>query len=242
MNHQQATKTISVPAVRMFLPAIVILAMISGGCASCFRTYDRVAAPDSAAFMQLVPFPALREAFLRGELAKGMPLLVFEQVFPGASRRIPVASVGTRQELEQAEGMTGDAVDPSIKVWMREQHTSKGTVRVWYRFQDLHRMEIEERDVVRLCPASSSTISDTFSVEYIRKDRVLRLTRATPFTAADTLTAEITQRHDARVSTYWYRRVRCVGATLQLLDDDPRYYPLLQIEVNGEKDTPFSWR
>ncbi len=224
---------------------LVAASAFSFGCCSWFRHSERVAAPDSLSFTRVVPFPELRDAYAHGTLAPGMPVSVLAQVFPEEQHRVPVASVGSRQELEQAEGMTGDAVDPSIKVWMQEHRTERGTVRAWYRYQDFHRMEIETGDIVTLYRADDTATAgeptiDT--VQYIEHDHKLMLTHPVAFAPTDTLTMSIKLHHDARQTTWWYRRVRCNGARMTLLDDNPAYYPLLQFEVNGEKSTPFSWR
>lgn len=72
--------------------------------------YPVIGDPNTERFYQTVQSPALQDSLANGKLTPGMPYFVASELFnswtPGIMEtKIPVASLGSKQRLEEVEGL-----------------------------------------------------------------------------------------------------------------------------------------
>ena len=231
-------------SVRRLLPAVVVVLPLAAIFAvGCICHSHSMRAPDRNHFRAVVASPALRDSLDSGCLLAGMPNFVIKEIFAdfGPYRPLPVASVGSRQELRDTEGWGRVSHDPGIKVYMCEYPTSRGKVAVWILYPDFYRM--------------GTSVNDTLVIYWQGSTQptvIQCLLNATSAGVGDSLNdippgtsvyGEI--RHvdnPDRTISYWYR-LQVVDPTPVILEapgDD--LYPIDQIEIDGRKVSSFRWR
>lgn len=226
----------------MFLLFIVIAVMMQaciGGCASKCAIHE----PDAENFRSKVPSSTLQASFSEGKLVPGMPYFVVQEMFQecGNRRGIPVASVGSRQELKEVEGWNRQSYDPNIKVYMDKYKTEFGELAVWYRFQDFYRMEVKAGDSFYAYWQDSIKSS---LIDYLTdRDNVMVQSSLTGIPDDAACFGEIRHLDNPKYNTtYYYELTKVDSITLYLEPADPDYYPIQKIEVNGEPEEFFQWR
>jgi hypothetical protein len=115
----------------------IFLLLLQVGCTQ----YPVLMEPDVEEFNQAVHSSALRDSLLKGKLTPGMPYFIVDQLFQNYSDgmkeiRIPVATLGSKQRLEEEEGWSRRFVDPDIKTFLDKYETSEGELYVWYQRPD----------------------------------------------------------------------------------------------------------
>ena len=214
---------------------------LATGCSSRYE----ISKPDYNKFEKVVASPALRDSLRQGKLVPGMPYFVAETLFSKwkVRRHIPVPSIGSKQELREVEGWGRLYVDPNIRVFMEEYKTDDGTLTLWYQFPDFYRMNVSANDTLFVYSKDrvvSSVIRCLRSTDAIRvKDTLSSVPQG------DTLYAEIhyveNPKSPSNIS-YWYLlRLLSDAQTFTLIPPSFRFYPIEQIEVEGNRVASFQW-
>jgi hypothetical protein len=226
-----------------FILLTVFLILSQVGCTH----YPVLQEPDSQMFSQTVHSPALRDSLLQGKLTAGMPYFVVNQLFKNYSEglkeiKIPVATLGSKQRLEEEEGWGRKYVDPNVKVFLDEYETSKGKLYVWYQRPDFYTMDVSARDT--LCIFLEDTVMCSV-IKYLNNSNVLTVKDSLPQIPVHTsLYSEVRYNdHPWREVTYWYNIEMLSNAkTFKIGDTNYELYPIELIEFNKEPVSSFKWR
>ncbi|HVO75689.1 MAG TPA: hypothetical protein VMT35_16780 [Ignavibacteriaceae bacterium] len=203
--------------------------------------------PDITSFRNQVGNTSLLDSLMKGKLTPGMPYYIAEEIFKEwpenlKKTKIPVASLGSKQELEETEGWGRIYSDPDIRIFMDEYETKKGKLKIWYQFPDFYRLDVSGGDSLFVF------LDDTvFSspVSALRKARVLSIKDSFPqIPRSKNLYSEIHYTdHPWRKISYWYTlNILSDGKTFMLKDLNYKIYPIELLELNDEPVTSFSWR
>jgi hypothetical protein len=222
---------------------VLLFIILINGCTE----YPAIQEPDMDRFNQTVHSPALRDSLLAGKLTTGMPYFVVSQLFDGwtsgiKDTKIPVASLGSKQRLEEVEGWGRDYVDPDIKVFLDEYETDKGKLHVWYQRPDFYTMDVSARDT--LCIFLEDTVICSV-VKYLNKSKTLTVRDSLPQVPRKTnLYVEIRyQDHSWREISHWYTiQILKSYKSFTLKDLNYETYPIELLEFNGEPVSSFKWR
>ncbi len=225
----------------LFFTALIILIQI--GCSQ----YPVLQEPDAQMFSQTVDSEVLRDSLVEGKLTAGMPYFVVNQLFKTYSEgmmeiKIPVASLGSKQRLEEVEGWNREFVDPDIKVFLNKYETSKGTLYVWYQRPDFYTMDVSSRDT--LCIFFQDTVFCSV-INYLNKSSVLTVKDSLPqIPVLTSLYAEIRYNdHPWREVSYWYNiEILSNAKSFKLGEINFEFYPIELLEFNNEPVPSFKWR
>ena len=223
------------------LAAFLILLQI--GCAH----YPVLQEPDTQMFDQTIYSKALQDSLAEGKLTEGMPHFVLSQLFKDYSAgdkelKIPVATLGSKQRLEEEEGWSRKYVDPNIKVFLDKYETCEGRLYVWYQRPDFYSMDVSARDT--LCVFYEDTVFCSV-INYLNKSSVLTVRDSIPQLPAQTsLYAEIRYNdHPWREVSYWYNiEILSNAKTFKLGETNYELYPIELLELNNEPVSSFKWR
>lgn len=221
----------------------VLLLLTQIGCTH----YPIIQEPDSQMFSQTVHSPALRDSLLNGKLTAGMPYFVVSQLFKNYSEglkeiKIPVATLGSKQRLEEEEGWGRKYVDPNIKVFFDEYETSKGKLYVWYQRPDFYTMNVSARDT--LCIFYEDTVMYSV-IKYLNNSGVITVKDSLPQIPVHTsLYAEVHYNdHPWREISYWYNvEILSNAKTFKIGDTNYELYPIELLEFDNEPSSSFKWR
>jgi hypothetical protein len=197
--------------------------------------------------MQKVQSENLRDSLMQAKLTAGMPYFVVSQLFKNYSDglkeiKIPVASLGSKQRLEEEEGWSRKYVDPNNNVFLDKYETSQGRLYIWYQRPDFYTMDVSARDT--LCVFYDDTVFCSV-INYLNKSSVLTVRDSLKKLPTDTtLFAEIHYNdHPWREVTYWYSIEMLSNAkTFKLGDTNYELYPVELLEFNNEPVSSFNWR
>ena len=209
--------------------------------------YPVIQEPDYQKFNQTVQSTALRDSLHDGKLTAGMPYFVVNQLFKDWTdglkvKKIPVATLGSKQRLEEEEGWGRKYVDPNIKVFLDEYKTSKGKLYIWYQRPDYYTMDVSSRDT--LCIFLQDTIICS-AIKYLNSAKVLTVKDSLLMIPLHTsLYAEVHYNdHPWRVISSWYNIELLNNAKSFKLDESSyELYPIELIEFNKEPVSSFKWR
>jgi len=224
----------------IFLSVIILLQV---GCSH----YPALQEPDVQMFNQTISSEELRDSLTNGKLTAGMPHFVVSQLFKNYSDgsmelKIPVATLGSKQRLQEEEGWNRKYVDPNISVLLDKYETCEGKLYVWYQRPDFYNMDVSQRDT--LCVFYNDTIYCSV-INYLNKSNVLTIRDSLPQIPADTsLFAEIRYNdHPWRQVSYWYNvEILSNAKTFKLGDTNYELYPIELLEFNNEPVSSFKWR
>jgi len=227
----------------IFLPFALLFILFQVGCAH----YPPLQEPDAQMFKSTVHSETLRDSLTQGKLTAGMPRFVVSQLFKNyvdGSRetKVPVATLGSKQRLEEEEGWSRKFVDPNINVFLDKYETSEGRLYVWYQRPDFYRMDVSARDT--LCVFYEDTVYCSV-INYLNKSSVLTVRDSLSQLPTDTtLFAEIRYNdHPWREVSYWYSIEMLSNAkTFKLGDTNYEFYPIELLEFNNEPVSSFKWR
>lgn len=227
----------------IFLKFTLLVLLLQVGCAH----YPALQEPDIQKFNKIVVSEPLRDSLINGKLTAGMPWFVVNQLFnnyeSGAKElKIPVASLGSKQRLEEDEGWSRKYVDPNINTFLDEYETSEGKLYVWYQRPDFYSMDVSQRDT--LCVFYNDTIYCSV-INYLNKSTVLTVKDSLVQIPIDTsLFAEIRYNdHPWREVSYWYNiQILSNAKTFRLGDTNYELYPIEFLEFNNEPVSSFKWR
>ena len=227
---------------RNFFLVYLVIVLVTG----CTH-YPVIQEPDSQMFSQTVHSSALRDSLRDGKLTAGMPYFVVNQLFNNYSDglkeiKIPVATLGSKQRLEEEEGLGRKYVDPNIKVFLDKYETSEGKLYVWYQRPDFYSMDVSWKDT--LCIFYNDSVYCS-AVNYLYKSTLLTVKDSLPQLPADTvLYGEIRYTdHQWREVSYWYNlQILSNAKTFRLGDTNYEMYPIEFLEFNNEPVSSFKWR
>ncbi len=225
----------------LFFISLLILSQF--GCTN----YPVLQEPDVQLFNQTVHSESLRDSLILGKLTAGMPRFVVSQLFMNYSdgsmeTKIPVATLGSKQRLQEEEGWNRKYVDPDINVFLDKYETSEGRLYVWYQRPDFYTMDVSQRDT--LCVFYEDTVYCSV-INYLNKSSVLSVRDSLPQILVNTkLYAEIRYNdHPWREVSYWYNlEILSNAKTFKLGDTNYEFYPIELLEFNNEPVTSFNWR
>lgn len=223
--------------------AYILTIILQAGCVQ----HPMIQEPDVNRFNQTVHSPALRDSLLAGKLTPGMPHFVASQLFEDWTTsimeiKIPVATLGSKQRLEEVEGWGRDYVDPDIKVFLDKYETEKGELYVWYQRPDFYTMDVSARDT--LCIFLKDTVICSV-IKYLNKSKTLTVRDSLPQIPRKTnLYAEIHyQEHGWREVSYWYNiQILKNYKSFTLKDLNYEIYPIEFLEFNDKPVSSFNWR
>jgi len=226
-----------------FLLFTLILILLQVGCSH----YPVLQEPDTQKFYEVVGSESLRDSLLKGILTTGMPHFVVSQLFKNYSAgsieiKVPVATLGSKQRLEEEEGWNRKYVDPNINVFLDKYETSKGRLYVWYQRPDFYTMDVSQRDT--LCVFYEDTVYCSV-INYLNKSSVLTVRDSLPQIPVRTsIYAEIRYNdHPWREISYWYNvEILSNAKTFKLGDTNFEFYPIELLEFNNEPVSSFKWR
>jgi hypothetical protein len=222
---------------------ISLLILLQVGCAH----YPVLQEPDIQMFNQTVSSESLRDSLLHGKLSAGMPRFVVSQLFKNykdgfKNVKIPVATLGSKQRLEEEEGWSRKYVDPNINVFLDKYETSEGRLYIWYQRPDFYTMDVSQRDT--LCVFYEDTVYCSV-INYLNKSSVLTVRDSLPqIPVLTSLYAEIRYNdHPWREISYWYNvEILSNAKTFKLGDTNFEVYPIELLEFNNEPVSSFKWR
>lgn len=221
----------------------ILIIILQAGCTQ----HPVIQEPDMDRFNLTVLSPALRDSLLAGKLTPGMPHFVSSQLFEdwttsNMETKIPVASLGSKQRLEEVEAWGRDYVDPDSKVFLDKYETEKGKLYVWYQRPDFYTMDVSARDT--LCVFLDDTVLCSV-IEYLKNSKTLTVRDSLQQIPGKTnLYAEIRyQEHAWREFSPWYR-IQFLKKYKSYILKDLNYetYPIELLEFNGEPVSSFKWR
>lgn len=223
------------------LAALLLLLQIS-----CTQ-YPVLQEPDVEQFNQTVYSSALRDSLQEGKLTAGMPYFVVNQLFKNwtdgiKETKIPVASLGSKQRLEEEEGWSRKFVDPNIKVFLDEYETSEGKLYVWYQRTDFYTMDVSARDTLCIFYEDSVICS---VINYLNNSNVLTVRDTLHQLPVQTnLYAEVHYNdHPWRQITYWLNlEILSNGRALKIGETNYEFYPVELMEFDNEPVSSFKWR
>lgn len=209
--------------------------------------YQVLQEPDVQIFKQTVQSGLLQDSLMYGKLTAGMPYFVVSQLFKnytdGSKQiKIPVATLGSKQKLQEEEGWSRKYVDPNINVFLDEYETSKGKLYVWYQRPDFYTMQVSSRDT--LCIFFKDTVICSV-INYLNKSSVLTIRDSFPQIPVSTsMFAEVRYNdHPWRQVSYWYNiEILSNAKTFKLVDINYELYPIELLEFNNEPVSSFKWR
>jgi len=222
---------------------VLLFIVLINGCTE----YPAIQEPDMDRFNQTVHSPALRDSLLAGKLTPGMPYFVASKLFEDWTTsimeiKIPVASLGSKQRLEESEGLGRVYVDPDTKVSLDKYEMESGKLYVWYQEPDFYTMEVSARDT--LCIFLEDTVICSV-IKYLTSSDVLTIRDSLPQVPQDkNIYAEIRYKdHPWRKSSYWYAlKIFDHGRSFKMKAPNFEIYPIEFLEFNNEPVTSFKWR
>jgi len=231
------------PTTRLILFFTSIIFFLQLGCSH----YPLLKEPDIQKFKQIVSSESLRDSLLSGKLTARMPRSVVSQLFgnyDSGSKEIiiPVATLGSKQRLEEEEGWNRKYVDPNINVFLDKYETSEGRLFVWYQRPDFYRMDVSARDT--FCVFYEDTVYCSV-ISYLNKSSVLTVRDSLPGLPVQTnFYAEVRYNdHPWREVSSWYNvQILSNARTFKLGDTNFELYPIELLEFKDEPVSSFKWR
>ncbi len=211
----------------------------------CAHKYQ-IGSPDMDRFYRTVASPALRDSLRQSKLVAGMPYFAVSQIFsnwPAKHKKVPVASIGSRQRLREREGWGRSFDDPYLQVFMDEYKTDKGKLNIWYQYPDFYRMGVSDSDTLLVFWKEDSV--SYVVIECLRDPLNLHVREGLAHLPDDTaFYCEIRHvDHPRRKVSYWYglspwsdkRKFSCEVSGFE-------DYPIEWMELDGDTVASFSWK
>lgn len=228
---------------RIFLLFTFLIILLQVGCTH----YPALQEPDVVMFKQTVHSESLLDSLNQGKLSAGMPHFVVSQLFKNYSAgsmeiKVPVATLGSKQRLQEEEGWNRKYVDPNISVLLDKFETCEGKLLVWYQRPNFYSMDVSQRDT--LCVFFDDTVICSV-ISYLNKSNVLTVRDSLPQIPVSTsLYAEIHYNdHPWREVTYWNNlEILSNAKSFKLGDTNYELYPIELLEFNNEPVSSFNWR
>jgi hypothetical protein len=196
--------------------------------------------PDLAAFGNVVLSPALRDSISHNTLTLGMPYSAVRSVFAGCGcdTFIAVASSGSRQPLDESEGLYSHFHDPNIQIYLNKYKTASGDLYIWYGNLNFYRAEVSKNDSIFLYSLRGI---DTATVASLTKPQILRI--AHPIMPGSLVPyAEIHSREHVGQVSYWYDLNVLDTVTVKQQSQTTAEYPILHMELGTTPVASFHWK
>jgi hypothetical protein len=196
--------------------------------------------PNLAVFGNVVLSPALRDSMSHNALTIGMPYSAVRIVFGGCGcdTSIAVASSGSRQALDETEGLYSHFHDPNIQIYLNKYKTASGDLYIWYGNMNFYRAEISKNDSLFLYSLSridTARVTSLTKSQALRADRSLVSGTVYPY-------AEIHSREHIGNVSYWYRLDVIDSVTIKQESQTTPDYPILHMELGTTPITSFHWK
>jgi hypothetical protein len=187
----------------------------------------------------LVRSQRLIDSLQQHVLTQGMPYFVVQGVFRGCDgdTDIPVASIGSRQKLDETEGLFSHFHDPNIEVYLARYTTERGNLLVWYGNPTFYRSKVMARDTMYVFGQDGI---DTTGILCLLNPFELRLERKLRATSVSH--AEIRHRQQNKGISYWYNLSMVDSNVITLNPQKKSEYPIYRLELNNEEIPSFNWR
>jgi len=205
---------------------------------SCHHTCTYGTA-DLTAFKGFVLSPALRDSMSNNTVCLGMPYSTVRMIFGGCScdTSIAVASSGSRQPLDETEGLYSHFHDPNIQMYLNKYKTSQGNLYIWYGNMNFYRAEVSKNDSLFLYSPGSMEFA---RVSSLSKPQMLRADRSLPVGSYPY--AEIHSREHVGSASYWYHLDAIDSVTIKQQSQTTADYPILHMELGTTPVSSFHWK
>ena len=205
---------------------------------SCTPSPCRYENPNQAKFNQLVLSSALRDSLQDNTITIGMPYFVVQDIFKNCGREIgiQVASVGSKKECLEREGLYSNYQDQGIEIYLDQYHTAQGTLYVWYGDPSFYRSLVASGDSIYL-----------FKPDKIVAAKILYLLKPTKLKIDKKLEADALQyveiHHDEPNGkiTYWYH-VTVSDSVVKFEAQKKSEYPIFSLELENNPIKSFHWK
>lgn len=232
-------KTIIQPLVREKKVLSAILFLLPVFTLSCIHRPITYGTPDMERFKKSVYSRSLTDSIEHKALTPGMPYFVSREVFMNCNgdTAIPVASTGSRQKLDEREGLFSHFHDPGIEVYLDRYQTDRGTLCIWYGNPTFYRFNVMAKDTM---VAFGQDGTDTARILYLLKSFSLRLEKSTRASAIPY--AEIHHREQNGQISFWYNLAMVDSTTIKLNPQKKSEYPIFRLELDNKEITSFTWK
>jgi hypothetical protein len=219
----------------MWACLVAVMALLAVSCVSRHCLYGE---PDRDRFQKLVRSPRLIDSLQQHVLTQGMPYFVVQNVFRGCDgdTDIPVASIGSRQKLDETEGLFSHFHDPSMGVYLARYATERGDLLVWYGNPTFYQSKVMARDTMYMFEQNGI---DTTGILCLLNPFTLRLERK--HRANSVSHAEIRHREQNKGTSYWYNLSMVDSNVIALNPQKKSEYPIYRLELNNEEIPSFNW-
>jgi hypothetical protein len=226
-----------------FTLSVTLFILLLIGCTH----YPSIQEPDFQMFNNTVYSESLRDSLQQGKLSAGMPHFVVSQLFKSwtdgvQELKIPVATLGSKQRLEEEEGWGRKYVDPDTKVFLDKYETSDGKLYVWYQKPDFYTMDVSARDTLFIFLGDTVYYS---VINYLNKSSVLTIRDSlTQVPVSTNCYAEVHYNdHPWREVSNWYNlQILSNKKTFKIGEINYELYPIELLEFNKEPISSFKWR
>lgn len=222
--------------ITAWLGALCIITVLANSCVSHYCVYGE---PDRDRFQNLVRSQELVDSLQQHALTKGMPYFVIRDIFRSCDgdSGIPVASIGSRQKLDETEGLFSHYHDPGIQVYLDRYTTERGKLFVWYANPTFYRSTLMEKDT--MCLFGENGI-DTARVLSLLDPFLLQLTKK-PRNSSISY-AEVHSRRQKGVIAFFYNLSMVDSNLITLNPQKKSEYPIYRLELNNDEVPSFRWR
>jgi hypothetical protein len=220
----------------MWVCLVGVMALLATSCVSRHCLYGE---PNRNRFQKLVRSPSLIDSLQQHVLTQGMPYFVVQDVFGDCDgdTDIPVASIGSRQKLDETEGLFSHFHDPGIEVYLARYATERGDLLVWYGNPTFYRSKVMTRDTMYVFGQNGI---DTTGILCLLNPFTLRLERKWPVNSVSH--AEIRHREQNKEISYWYNLSMVDSNVIALNPQKKSEYPIYRLELNNKQITSFNWK
>jgi hypothetical protein len=220
--------------------ALLYAILFSASILACHSSVCTYRTPDKTAFDKAVLSPALRDSIRHSTIMIGMPYSVVRSVFSKCKgdTAIVVASSGSRQVLDESEGLFSHFHDPGIQIYLDKYRTSQGMLYIWYGNMNYYRAEIAQGDSVFLY--SDSRI-DTANVVSLATKQILRINKSMKNVKAIPY-AEIHSREFIGKQSFLYDLAALDTTSIKQQTQSKAEYPVLHLELGSTVITSFHWK
>ncbi|MEP7233890.1 MAG: hypothetical protein ABI778_01220, partial [Ignavibacteriota bacterium] len=156
----------------------------------------------------------------------------------GCDTSIAVASSGSRQPLDETEGIYSHFHDPNIQMYLNKYQTSQGDLFIWYGNMNFYRAEISKNDSIFLYSSAGihmARVSSLTKPQVLRTDRAVAGGSSYPY-------AEIHSREHVGQISYWYDLDAIDTVTIKQQSQSTALYPIVHMELGTTPITSFHWK
>jgi len=193
---------------------------------------------DTVKFDNNVSSETMKKDIRDKTLDKGMPFFIFRQVLEKYYVETrTVASYGSTQNLVEKGDYEMDYVDPNIKKYLDIYETPKGSLLVWYGYEDFSSRELERNDTILLF--FDSNIIDTITVDCILGP--YKLTTNKTLDKGNVKYTQTSQNSNTYKTSYYYNvDINDVNIRLKTVGND--LYPVYKMKLDNSFIKSFKFK